>query len=42
MPNKMLFALSKKHVLPVDELEKKWVHQREIWAKKKLVSSSFC
>ena len=22
MPNKMLFALSKKHVLPVDELEK--------------------
>ena len=24
MPNKMLFALSKKHDVPVDELEKKW------------------
>ena len=24
MPNKMLFVLSKKHDVPVDELEKKW------------------
>jgi hypothetical protein len=30
MPNKMLFALSKKHDVPVDELEKKWDKAKKI------------
>lgn len=30
MPNKMLFALSKKHKIPVDELEHKWEKAKKI------------
>ena len=30
MPNKMLFALSKKHDIPVDELEEKWDKAKKI------------
>ena len=30
MPNKMLFVLSKKHDVPVDELEKKWDKAKKI------------